>query len=254
MSQRKPVIAGNWKMNCLRAEAQDLTTGIAQWVAQNGKGRAEIVLCPPFTALSDVVRLGSNLGVGGQNVHANASGAHTGDISADMLKDAGCGYVIVGHSERRADHGETDAVVAAKAKAAQDAQLISIICVGETLQQRDAGQTFDVVNTQVLNSVPAGSNAQNTVIAYEPVWAIGTGKVASPEQAQEVHAAIRATLSTHLGQDQAQAMRILYGGSMKPDNAAVLLALPDVDGGLIGGAALKVGDFTAIIGMAEAEV
>ena len=252
MTARKPLIAGNWKMNGLTAEAADLAGGIAAWVAANGKSKADVVVCPPFTLLADVARRCPQLAVGGQDCHANTSGAHTGDISAAMIKDAGCRYVILGHSERRADHGETDRSVAAKALAAREAGLVAIICVGETWPQREAGQTFDVIRAQLLGSVPAGSTAADTVIAYEPVWAIGTGKVASPEQAQEVHAAIRETLSTHLGTEAAQAMRILYGGSMKPDNAASLLALPDVDGGLIGGAALKVADFTAVIAMAEA--
>jgi len=163
-----------------------------------------------------------------------------------MLADLGCKYAIVGHSERRTDHAETDAVVKAKAVAALAAGLVAIVCIGETLAQRDAGQTIEVNRSQLNGSLPEGANAANTVIAYEPVWAIGTGRVATPAQAQEVHAAIRAELVKLVGSEQAGKMRILYGGSMKPDNARELLALPDVDGGLIGGAALKVADFWAI--------
>ena len=252
MSARKPVIAGNWKMNGLSADAAALAGGVAGWYAANGKGRAEVVLCPPFLHIAQVAAAAKNVGVGAQDCHVKVAGAHTGDIAAAMLKDAGCGYVIVGHSERRTDHHESDALVAAKTVAAHGAGLVAIVCVGETLDQREEGQTFDVIKTQILGSVPAGCTAADTIIAYEPVWAIGTGKVATPEQAQEVHAFIRTTLQSHLGVDVAQGMRILYGGSMKPDNAASLLALADVDGGLIGGAALKVADFTAVIVQAEA--
>ena len=189
---------------------------------------------------------GSALAVGGQDCHAKASGAHTGDTAAAMLADLGCAYAIVGHSERRTDHAETDAVVKAKATAAQGAGLNAIVCIGETLAQRDAGQTIAINRSQLRGSLPDGATPANTVIAYEPVWAIGTGRVATPAQAQEVHAAIRAELVEMLGAAAAAGMRILYGGSMKPDNARELLALPDVDGGLIGGASLKVADFWAI--------
>ena len=253
MSARTPLIAGNWKMNGLKADGVALVQGIAAWAAAGPSAKTQIVVCPPFTLLSEAVRAGDGkLAVGGQNCHAKVAGAHTGDISAAMLKDAGCQYVILGHSERRADHGETDQMVAAKALAAQEAGLISIICVGETLEQREAGQTSAVVNAQILASVPDTASAADTIIAYEPVWAIGTGKVATPDQAQAVHAAIRDTLCIHLGGFEAKGVRILYGGSMKPDNAASLLALPDVDGGLIGGASLKVEDFTAIIAASDA--
>ena len=252
MSTRKPVIAGNWKMNGLAADARALACGVADWYADNGKGLAEVILCPPFIHIAQVAELAKDLGVGGQDCHAKAAGAHTGDIAPAMLKDAGCTHVILGHSERRTDHLETDAQVAAKAVAAIEAGLVSIICVGETLDQREAGQTEQVITAQILGSVPATATAVNAIIAYEPVWAIGTGKVATPDQAQDVHASIRATLAKHLGAQAAADMRILYGGSMKPDNAEALLALPDVDGGLIGGAALKVVDFTAVIATAEA--
>ncbi len=248
MSNRRILIAGNWKMNGLAADGAALAEGVAAKAKAAPGLAAELLICPPFTLISEAVRrvAGSGIAVGGQDCHAKVSGAHTGDIAAAMLKDAGCAYVIVGHSERRTDHAETDAVVKAKAAAAHAAGLVAIICIGETLAQRDAGQTFDVNRSQLQGSLPDGATALNTVIAYEPVWAIGTGRVASPEQAQEVHAVIRAELAARLGAAEAGAMRILYGGSMKPDNAKVLLALPDVDGGLIGGAALKVEDFWAI--------
>lgn len=235
-------------MNGLKADGVALAGGIAA-KAKGAQLRCDVLVCPPFTLLSEVTGAvaGGPVGVGGQDCHAKTSGAHTGDISAAMLADVGCSYVIVGHSERRTDHGETDAVVKAKAAAVHAAGLTAIICIGETLAQRDAGETLAVNRAQLRGSVPEGATAANTVIAYEPVWAIGTGRVATPEQAQEVHAAIRAELAAMLGQDAAQGMRILYGGSMKPDNARELLALPDVDGGLIGGASLKVEDFWAVV-------
>jgi len=247
MSTRRPLIAGNWKMNGVGADALTLAQGIAAKRKAEPNVPADLLICPPFTLIAEIAKAvaGSGVAVGGQDCHAKVSGAHTGDISAVMLKDAGAAYVIVGHSERRADHGETDAVVKAKAAAVHAAGLVAIICIGETLAQRDAGQTIEVNRSQLLGSLPDGADAANTVIAYEPVWAIGTGRVATPEQAQEVHAAIRAELTTRLGAAVSSKLRILYGGSMKPDNAKVLLALPDVDGGLIGGASLKADDFWA---------
>lgn len=245
---RRPLIAGNWKMNGLKADGLALAQGVAAKLkAEPGIG-CDLLVCPPFTLIAAVAdaAAGSGLAVGGQDCHAKTSGAHTGDTSPAMLKDAGASYVILGHSERRTDHGETDAQVKAKAVAAHAAGLKAIVCIGETLAQRDAGQTLDVNRTQLRGSLPDGADAANTVIAYEPVWAIGTGRVATPEQAQEVHAAIRAELVNLVGAAEAAKMRILYGGSMKPDNAAQLIALPDVDGGLIGGASLKVDDFWAI--------
>lgn len=245
---RIPLIAGNWKMNGLRADGLALAKGIAAKLSSEPNLGAEMLVCPPFTmiaAVADAVA-GSGLAVGGQDCHAKVSGAHTGDTSPVMLKDAGASYVIVGHSERRSDHCETDAEIKAKAEAALAAGLKVIVCIGETLAQRDGGQTLEVNRIQLRGSLPDGATAANVVVAYEPVWAIGTGRVATPEQAQEVHAAIRAELVTLLGGVEAQGMRILYGGSMKPDNAAQLIALPDVDGGLIGGASLKVDDFWAI--------
>jgi len=248
---RRKLIAGNWKMNGQRADGLALLRGLVD-KTKGASIDSDVLVCPPFTliaAAADVLS-GQQIAVGGQDCHAKSSGAHTGDIAAAMLKDAGAAYVILGHSERRADHGESDAVVRAKAAAALEAGLVAIICVGETLAERDAGKTLEVVARQLAGSLPDGVGAGNIVIAYEPVWAIGTGKVATPEQAQEVHAAIRKELEGRLGRSAADELRILYGGSMKPDNAAQLLALPDVDGGLIGGASLKVEDFWAIIAAA----
>lgn len=245
---RRPLIAGNWKMNGLLADGLALAEGIAAKRKAQPDLACDMLICPPFPLLGGVVGAvaGSGVTVGGQDCHAKTAGAHTGDTSPSLLKDVGCSAVILGHSERRTDHAETDAQVKAKAVAAHAAGLLAIVCIGETLAQRDAGQTIEVNKSQLKGSLPEGANAVNTVIAYEPVWAIGTGRVATPEQAQEVHAAIRAELAVLIGQAEAGKMRILYGGSMKPENAAQLIALPDVDGGLIGGAALKVEDFWAI--------
>lgn len=249
MTTRRKLIAGNWKMNGLKADGLALAKGVADKMKSGSALACDVLVCPPATLIALVADAvaGSGLAVGGQDCHAKTSGAHTGDTSPAMLADLGCTYAIVGHSERRTDHAETDAVVKAKATAAQAAGLIAIVCIGETLAQRDAGQTIEINRSQLLGSLPDGATPANTVIAYEPVWAIGTGRVATPAQAQEVHAAIRAELTKKLGGEAASKMRILYGGSMKPDNARELLALPDVDGGLIGGAALKVSDFGAII-------
>jgi triosephosphate isomerase len=208
----------------------------------------EMLVCPPFPLISKVVEAvgGSGIAVGGQDCHMQEKGAHTGDTSAWMLKDLGCSHVIVGHSERRTNHAEADAQIKAKAQAALAAGLIAIVCIGETLEERDAGKTLDVNKRQLLGSLPDGATAANTVVAYEPVWAIGTGRTATPEQAQEVHRMIRSELQGKLGQAPADAMRILYGGSMNPKNAKELLAQPDIDGGLIGGASLKADDFCAV--------
>ncbi|TAN80469.1 MAG: triose-phosphate isomerase [Magnetospirillum sp.] len=248
MTTRRKLIAGNWKMNGLKADGLALAKGIADKLKTGPTPACDLLVCPPFTLIAPVADAvaGSTLAVGGQDCHAKTGGAHTGDTAAAMLADLGCAYAIVGHSERRTDHAETDAVVKAKAAAAQAAGLIAIVCIGETLAQRDAGQTIAINRSQLRGSLPDGATPDNTVIAYEPVWAIGTGRVASPAQAQEVHAAIRAELAEMLGGAAAAKMRILYGGSMKPDNARELLALPDVDGGLIGGASLKAADFWAI--------
>jgi triosephosphate isomerase (TIM) len=246
--QRRPLIAGNWKMNGLRSEASKLAVEIATLRQSQPDAAFDLLVCPPFTVLETVGSIVENTGVflGAQTCHIALNGAHTGDISPVMLKDAGCSHVIVGHSERRTDHAETDSHIQSQAIAANKQEIIAIICVGETWAERESGKALEIVRNQVKASVPAHATAENTVIAYEPVWAIGTGKVATPEDVQEIHGDIRNTLSAVLSPEIAQGMRILYGGSMKPQNALELLALPDVDGGLIGGAALKAEDFWAI--------
>ena len=246
---RKKLIAGNWKMNGLLEDGVALAKGVAQEVKAFGKSDCEFLVCPPFTLLASVKKAlrGAKVALGAQDVHFAEKGAHTGDISPLMLKDLGCSYVIVGHSERRADHFETDELVCKKAAAAHAAGLKAVICIGETEAQRDAGKTIEVCSSQILGSVPEDSTAADTVIAYEPVWAIGTGKTATPEQAQEIHAHIRSLVAAKYGQEVAENTSILYGGSCKPSNAKELFANPDVDGGLIGGAALKVADFKGII-------
>mgnify|MGYP000010552319 CR=1 FL=1 len=250
-AKRCPLIAGNWKMNGLKKDGKALAQAIAKYMKKKkkkGKYPFDMLVCPPFTLLDAVsgALKGSAVMVGAQDCHINESGAHTGDISPKMLKDMGCDYVIVGHSERRADHKEGSALVKAKAEAALKVGLKVIVCIGETLAQRDAGRPLAVNRRLLRGSLPEGATAANTVIAYEPIWAIGTGRVATPDQAQEVHAAIRGALVRALGEKEAAKMRILYGGSMKPDNAKELMAREDVDGGLIGGASLKAKDFWEI--------
>ncbi len=245
---RRLLIAGNWKMNGLAADGAALAGGLAVKMKARANHSFDMLICPPFpliSAVADTVA-GSGIAVGGQDCHTSEKGAHTGDTSAWMLKDAGCSWVIVGHSERRTGYAETDAIVKAKAEAGLAAGLKVIVCIGETLEQYEAGETLKVNSSQFQGSLPDGATAENTVIAYEPVWAIGTGKVATPEQAQDVHTAIRAEIRTRLGKSQADAMRILYGGSMNSSNAAELIRQEDIDGGLIGGAALKIGDFCGI--------
>lgn len=241
------LIAGNWKMNGLAS-----ALGEALQVAQAAKDAetVDVMLCPPATLIERMrlATLGSPLLVGGQDCHAEASGAHTGDISAEMLNDAGATAVIVGHSERRTDHGETDAVVCAKAQAARRAGLMAITCIGETEAERDSGKTLDVLSRQLAGSVPDGDPA-DIVIAYEPVWAIGTGRTPSEGDIAEAHAHIRARLAERFGA-AGSGVRILYGGSMKPANAAAILAVPEVNGGLIGGASLKAADFLGIVSAA----
>ena len=245
---RKVLIAGNWKMNGLLKESSELAKEIASNVKRMNT-KAEVLVCPPYTLLQTVKKAlrGSKVLLGAQNCHTEEKGAHTGDISPMMLKDLGCSYVILGHSERRHDHHETNALVCQKAEAALKAGLKVIICVGETLEEREKGEALDVCARQIKASVPSISTASNTVIAYEPVWAIGTGKTATPQDAEEVHAHIRKILAQKLSKSVASKMRILYGGSMKPANAEELLKMEDIDGGLIGGASLKAADFTAII-------
>ncbi len=245
---RKILIAGNWKMNGLLADGAALAKEVAVEVKKLGKPECEFLVCPPFTLLTTVKKAlrGSKVALGAQDCHIAEKGAHTGDISPLMLKDCGCSYVILGHSERRADHHESSALVRQKAEAAYKAGLKAVICIGETEAERDAGKTIEVCSAQIKESVPDSATAANTVIAYEPVWAIGTGKTPTTDDVEEVHAAIRKVIAKKLGKGNANKMRILYGGSMKPANAAGLLALPNVDGGLIGGASLKASDFMAI--------
>ena len=240
----RKLAAGNWKMNGTAASLAEVQALIAAQPAP----ACEMLLCPPATLISAMATAarGSALMVGAQDCHARPSGAHTGDLSAPMLADAGASHVILGHSERRADHGETDAEVRAKAEAAQAAGLVAIVCVGETEAQRDAGETLAVIGAQIDGSVPTTSTAANLVIAYEPVWAIGTGRTPTLSQIAEVHAFLRARLADHIGAQAAQ-VRLLYGGSVKPSNAAEIFALPDVDGALVGGASLKAADFAPIV-------
>ena len=249
MTQRRMLIAGNWKMNMLLADAEALARAVAQGASAGAQG-AEMVLCPPATALASVARvLGDGpVTAGGQDCHDQKSGAFTGDVSAEMLRDAGARYVILGHSERRHGLGETDEWVRAKVQAAWRAGLTAILCVGETREERDSGQAFAVVSTQVFGSIPeTGATPFNLVVAYEPVWAIGTGLVATEEDIAAMHGHIRSVLGATFSPVLAQGTRILYGGSMKPGNAAGILALGDVDGGLIGGASLKADEFLAIV-------
>ncbi|MBC2603047.1 triose-phosphate isomerase [Puniceicoccus vermicola] len=246
---RKYLIAGNWKMNKNASEGVELTEDI---VSQLGNETSVgVVICPPFTALESVGKAinESNIQLGAQNMNPEASGAYTGEVSAEMLRSLFVTHVILGHSERRALFAEDDAFINKKVLAALANNLKPILCVGETLEEREAEKTIDIVSGQVrkgLEGVTA-DQAENLVIAYEPVWAIGTGKTATPEMAQEVHKAIRSVLAELVGEEKADKIRILYGGSMKPENADELLAQPDIDGGLIGGAALVARSFVGIV-------
>jgi triosephosphate isomerase len=238
MPERKRLVAGNWKMNGLRADGVALAGAVAALARQ--PHACDLLVCPPATLLatiSDVLR-GGDVALGGQDCHAAAAGAFTGSISAEMLKDSGCSHVIVGHSERRHGCGESDADVHAKAAAALRAGLIAIVCVGETRAEREAGRAVAVVSSQLAGSVPVGASESQLVVAYEPVWAIGTGLTPTTADIAEIHAAIRATIPA--------GTRILYGGSVNPKNAAEILALAEVDGALVGGASLKAEDFWAI--------
>ena len=240
----RKLAAGNWKMNGTGASLAE----VQALIAAHPLPACEMLLCPPTTLIAAMAAAakGSALRVGAQDCHAKAAGAHTGDISAPILADAGASHVILGHSERRADHAETDALVRAKAEAAHAAGLTAIVCVGETEAQRDSGQTLAVVGAQLAGSLPDGATAANTVVAYEPVWAIGTGRTPTLEQIAEVHDDLRARLTARFGRDGA-AFRLLYGGSVKPSNAAEIFAIANVDGALVGGASLKAADFGAII-------
>ena len=246
---RKKIVAGNWKMNMTVAEAANLVQGLKAELSNFRE--VEVVVCPPFTALSSVSSAlqGTNMDLGAQNMHWEKSGAFTGEISPEMLRELFCHYVILGHSERRTYFGETDAIVNRKVKAALSWGLHPIVCVGETLQQREAGEVESVITTQVRGSLAGLEQKEilESVIAYEPVWAIGTGKTATSAQAQEVHAIIRKVLGEMFTPAVAQGVRIQYGGSVKPGNAKELFSMPDIDGGLIGGAALDAKSFIAIV-------
>jgi triosephosphate isomerase len=247
MAQRvTPLVAGNWKMNLLRRDAVALACDLVTRLQTGSAPNCDLLVCPPAVMLHAVAAAlaGSPLALGAQDCHTDVSGAHTGDISAAMLADAGCSHVIVGHSERRADHGEDDALVREKARAAQEQGMCAIICVGETLEQRDAGDTIKVVEAQLNGSLPMEAAATNTVIAYEPVWAIGTGRTPTAADVAEVHARIRDVLVRRL--PDGETVRILYGGSVNPGNAPELMAVENVNGGLVGGASLKAEDFWAI--------
>jgi triosephosphate isomerase len=233
----RQLIAGNWKMNGLAASLGE----IEALAGALGSPQCDVLICPPATliARAAAAAAGTPIAIGGQDCHAQASGAFTGDVSAEMLRDAGATAVIVGHSERRQYHGETDAIVAAKAKAAWRAGLVAIICIGETEAERDAGKAYEVCKTQIAGSVPPGATPANTAVAYEPVWAIGTGKTPTTAEIAQMHAHIKASLPAGI--------RILYGGSVKPSNAREILGLDDVGGALVGGASLKAADFLTIV-------
>lgn len=242
----RPLVAGNWKMNGTRASL-DQIKAMAEGVKGPLAEKVESLICPPSTLLYVATALceDSPLKIGAQDCHQNASGAHTGDISAEMIADCFGTHVIVGHSERRTDHAETDHLVRAKASAAYAADIIAIICIGETAEQRKSGQTLDVLKRQLDGSLPDDATASNTVIAYEPVWAIGTGLTPTVEDVREAHAFMREELVKRFG-GEGRGMRILYGGSVKPSNASELMAIENVDGALIGGASLKASDFLSI--------
>jgi triosephosphate isomerase (TIM) len=256
MTSRIPMIAGNWKMNLTLAEAAQLVKAVANGI--KGLAGVEVLVAPPFTTL---VRVKEAIGkapilLAGQNMHWEAQGAFTGEVSASMLVDAGCTHVILGHSERRTLFGETDVIVDRKAASAVKKGLIPILCIGETLEEREKGLTFQIIERQLSVSLKSfrerKSLSSTTILAYEPVWAIGTGRTATPEQAQEVHQFIRQWLKAQFGDPTAQAVRILYGGSVKPDNVRDLMSKPDIDGALVGGASLKPESFLPIVRFGDA--
>ncbi|MBV2360666.1 triose-phosphate isomerase [Thalassococcus sp. CAU 1522] len=239
---RRKLAAGNWKMNGTSDALAELDA-----MAQ-ASGGAEVLICPPATLIARAAdRVRGAIAIGGQDCHAKASGAHTGDLSATMLKDAGASHVILGHSERRSDHDEHDEDVRAKTQAAWDAGLVAIVCVGETLTEREAQNTLDIIGGQLAGSVPDSATGHNLVVAYEPVWAIGTGKVPDTEQIGDVHDFIRARLERRFGAGVGRSVRILYGGSVKASNAAEIFDVSNVDGALVGGASLRASDFVPII-------
>ncbi len=251
MAQRKPraLVAGNWKMNGLKGSRKELAALSRLLERASGKPACEIMICPPATLLMAFreAAKGTGIKIGAQDCHVSESGAHTGDLSAVMMKDAGAKAIIVGHSERRADHGESNNLVRAKAEAAHAAGLVAIICLGETIEERNDNATLRVVGSQLKNSLPDAVTAANTVIAYEPVWAIGTGLTPTADDVKKVHAHIRKRLAAEVGDEVASRVRILYGGSVKPSNAVELMAVENVDGALVGGASLQAADFFGII-------
>lgn len=240
----RKLVAGNWKMHGEASSAAMLDA----LAAAHPSPACDVLICPPATLIAQLA--GHGYAIGGQDCHWERSGAHTGDISAEMLADAGAVAVILGHSERRADHGETDADVARKVAAAWRAGLLAVVCVGETEAQRDAGATLERIAEQLAGSIPEGATGERLVLAYEPVWAIGTGRTAEAAEISEVHGFIRQSLTTRFGIATGEAIRLLYGGSVKPENAAEIFAIDDVDGALVGGASLKAEDFGAIIAAA----
>ena len=241
----RPLVAGNWKMNGLKSSMSEFEAMLAGAGALAGK--VDLLVCPPATLIAAFAERakGKSIALGAQDCHPNASGAHTGDLSAEMLKDAGATSIIVGHSARRADHGESDALVRQKAQAVWRAGLTAIVCIGETRAQRDAGQTLEVCGTQLKGSLPDGATSSNLVVAYEPVWAIGTGLTPTTADVEEVHRFIRGQLTDRFNAEGGR-MRILYGGSVKPSNAKELMVVANVNGALVGGASLKASDFLAI--------
>jgi len=240
---RKPMVAGNWKMNGLRANLSEVAA-IDQAAA---KANCDVILCVPATLISQLALKAKNIFIGGQTCHNEASGAHTGDISAEMLQDTGAQYVILGHSERRIDHAEKDESIQQKVLVAWQFWLKAIVCIGETLDQRDSKITLGVIGKQLLNSIPDSVSGENLVIAYEPIWAIGTGLTPTTDQISEVHNFIRVSLEHRFGDQLGHSINILYGGSMNGENVAEISAIPDVDGGLVGGASLKAQNFIPII-------
>lgn len=242
---RRKLAAGNWKMNGTSAALAELET-LSKAAAPDG---TDVLICPPSTLISRAANTanGSHVAIGGQDCHAATSGAHTGDIAADMLKDAGASHVILGHSERREDHGESNEDVRTKAQTAWDAGLVTVICVGETLSEREADNTLDIIGGQLAGSIPDAATGENLVVAYEPVWAIGTGKVPTLSQIGEVHDFIRMRLERRFGEGVGRTVPVLYGGSVKPSNADEIFSVSNVDGALVGGASLKAADFQGII-------
>ena len=242
----KPLVAGNWKMNGLQASLKEVSAMNTKYDSDL-RQKVDMLICTPATLISSAAQVvvDSYINIGGEDCHANESGAHTGDVSAEMLKDAGATAVIVGHSERRTDHGESNATVKAKAEAGLRAGLLTIVCIGETEAERKSGDTLGVLKEQLDGSMPDGASASEVVVAYEPVWAIGTGLVPSADDVKEAHAFMRENLTSRFG-DEGAKMRLLYGGSVKPSNAVELMGIANVDGALVGGASLKADDFVGI--------